>query len=55
MSHWVGRATYEDGTEIEKDFPYTEEEIYVRECAKQYEIESWLIRLHAKRRKEEDK
>lgn len=23
MEHWNARATYADGTEIDKDFPYT--------------------------------
>ena len=36
---WIARAKYEDGSEIEKEFPYTANGNYEKECKEQYEIE----------------
>ena len=43
MGHWNARATYNDGTEIDKDFPYTANGSYEREDEEQHDIEEWLI------------
>lgn len=40
---WVARAEYEDGTSIEKAFPYLENGNYSAECERQFELECWLI------------
>lgn len=42
MEHWEARATYEDGFEIEKTFPYTANGNYAKECKEQYDLECWL-------------
>ena len=39
---WIARAEYEDGFEIEREFPYTANGNYSKECDEQYEIECWL-------------
>lgn len=41
--HWNAAATYADGTEIDKDFPYCERGNYKAECDKQYALEWWLM------------
>lgn len=46
MEHWNARATYADGTEIDKDFPYTADGNYSKECEEQYRIEAWLLEEH---------
>lgn len=43
---WYAVARYEDGTEIERYFPYNEDDDYERECDRQYELECWLIEQH---------
>lgn len=43
MEHWEARATYEDGYEIDKEFPYTANGNYLKEDEEQYKIEAWLI------------
>ena len=43
---WVARATYADGTEIEKTFAYTANGNYEKECEEQYNIECWLLNKH---------
>jgi hypothetical protein len=40
---WMARAKYEDGTELEKSFPYTANGNYSKECEEQYAIECWLL------------
>lgn len=40
---WIARAEYEDGTTVEKSFPYRENGDYNAECERQYELECWLI------------
>lgn len=42
MGYWLATATYEDGFEIEKKFPYAENDNYAKEEAKIYDIECWL-------------
>ena len=36
---WVASATYDDGTSIEADFPYTENGIYSLENIRQHKLE----------------
>ena len=36
---WIARAKYADGSEIERQFPYTADGNYEKECEEQYEIE----------------
>lgn len=43
---WVARAEYEDGTEIEKCFPYFEEGNWEMENKRQQQLEEWLITRH---------
>lgn len=43
---WNAVAEYEDGTRIEKNFPYNEGGNYNAECERQHELEEWLIGLH---------
>jgi hypothetical protein len=43
---WEARATYEDGTEVCKYFPYNENGNYTAECERQYELEEWLLGYH---------
>jgi hypothetical protein len=43
--HWLASATYADGTEVEKEFPYTAEN-YREEQEEQYRLESWLLDYH---------
>lgn len=43
---WEARAEYEDGTEIEKHFPYNEDDNYEMECKRQQVLEEWLINQH---------
>ena len=40
---WIARARYADGSEIEKEFPYTANGNYGKEYEEQYEIECWLL------------
>lgn len=40
---WEARATYEDGTEVERYFDYNE---YKDEDEQQWELECWLIERH---------
>ena len=42
---WEAMAEYEDGTRIEKTFPFYERN-YHEECQRQYELECWLIERH---------
>ncbi len=44
---WVARAEYEDGTSIEKEFPYLEGGNYEKECDRQYQLECWLLERDA--------
>lgn len=46
MEHWEARATYEDGFEIDRDFPYNADGNPRREDDEQYELEDWLLREH---------
>ena len=46
MAHWNAMATYDDGTIIDRDFPYTANGNYSKEIEEQYEIESWLLEEH---------
>lgn len=46
MAKWIARAEYEDGTEIEKAFPYAEGGNYEAEQERQYSLECWLIEEH---------
>lgn len=46
MEHWLAYATYDDGTEIRKEFPYNENGNYSKECDRQYALEAWLINAH---------
>lgn len=43
MGKWLAKATYEDGTEIEKEYPYTANGNYYLEEEEQYMIECELI------------
>ena len=43
---WEAVAEYEDGTRIEKMFPYTANGNYEKECSEQYDIECWLLKQH---------
>ncbi len=43
---WEARATYSDGTEIEKRFPYTAAGDYRKEAKEQHKYENWLIEAH---------
>lgn len=43
--HWLASATYADGTEVEREFPYTAEN-YREEQEEQYRLESWLLGYH---------
>jgi len=43
--HWLAEASYEDGYEIEKVFPYTANGNYSKECKEEHEIECWLASL----------
>lgn len=40
---WLATAEYEDGTYIEKMFPYTANGNSALEAEEQYRIEEWLI------------
>ena len=42
---WIATAKYEDGFEIEKEFPYTANGNYSKEEEEQYEIECWLATI----------
>lgn len=44
--HWNARATYEDGFEIDKNFPYRADGNYIKENEEQYELEEWLLNEH---------
>ena len=46
MEHWNARAIYEDGFEIDRDFPYNADGNPRREDDEQYELEDWLLREH---------
>lgn len=43
---WIARAEYKDGTEIEKTFPYYEDDDWEKECKRQQQLEEWLINQH---------
>lgn len=43
---WFAHATYEDGTEIYREFPYTEGDNYSAECDRQQALEEFLIMEH---------
>lgn len=43
MFKWIAIAEYEDGTRIEKEFPYLENGNYQAECDRQYSLEAMLI------------
>lgn len=43
---WVARAEYEDGTEIEKCFPYYEDGNWLAENKRQQQLEEWLVTRH---------
>lgn len=43
MGKWIAKATYEDGTEIEKEYPYTANGNYYLENEEQHKIECELI------------
>lgn len=40
---WIAKAKYKNGLEIEKEFPYTANGNYEKECEEQYKIECWLL------------
>lgn len=44
MGHWEARATYEDGFEIDKEFPYPLNNESDNE--QQYYLEAWLMNIH---------
>lgn len=46
MGFWLAIGRYDDGTEIEKKFPYLENGNYNAEEQRKYELESWLIEQH---------
>lgn len=43
---WQAVAEYEDGTSIEKFFPYNENGNFQMEIERQYELEQWLVTRH---------
>jgi len=40
---WFAHATYEDGTEIYREFPYAEGGYYAAEIDRQHELEEFLL------------
>lgn len=46
MEYWNARATYEDGFEIDRYFPYNADGNPQKENEEQYEIEAWLLEEH---------
>lgn len=46
QGYWIATAEYDDGTCIEKYFPYNEHGNYLLENERQYEIEYWLLDRH---------
>ena len=44
MEHWEARGTYEDGYEIDKDFPYPLNN--KKDDDQQFELEEWLLNIH---------
>ena len=44
MAHWEARATYLDGYEIKKDFPYPLNN--KNDSDQQFELEEWLLQKH---------
>ena len=46
MAHWNARATYADGTEIDKDFPYKAGGNYQKEEEEQHRYEELLLEAH---------
>ena len=44
MEHWEARATYGDGYEIDKDFPYPLNN--KKDDDQQFELEEWLLNIH---------
>ena len=44
MEHWEARATYEDGFEIDKEFPYPLNR--KSDDDQQFELEEWLLNVH---------
>lgn len=40
--YWLAEATYIDGFEVSRKFPYTANGNYSRECEEEYECECWL-------------
>ena len=43
---WNAYAEYADGTVVDRNFPYAEDGIYSAECARQFDLEEWLVGLH---------
>ena len=43
---WYAHATYDDGTEIYREFPYIEGDNYRAECNRQQTLEEWCIENH---------
>lgn len=43
---WCAIGEYVDGTRIEKNFPYWENDNYLAENERQYELENWIINAH---------
>ena len=43
---WNARATYEDGFEIDKHFPYNAKGIPELEEEEQHRLEEWLLTIH---------
>lgn len=43
---WHAHAEYEDGTVIDKKFPYTSDGDFEDEENRKYEIECWLLNYH---------
>lgn len=44
--YWEAIAEYDDGTRIEKRFPYHEGGNYEQENERQYQLEEWLLQAH---------
>jgi len=44
MEHWEARATYDDGYEIDKVFPYPLNN--AKDDDQQQELEEWLMSIH---------
>lgn len=46
MEYWNARATYADGTEINRKFLYTAGGNPAKESEEQYHLEAWLLEEH---------